>query len=149
MSRFRGQIPHSLDTKGRVSIPSRFREILREKYNEQLLISSREKCLVAYPLQEWEKLEDRLLQLPQFSRDVKDYQRTFLSSAQECPVDGQGRILIPPELRGRAGLKDKVLFVGMLSHFEIWDQAVFEEEHASKRDQIAAMEHALSTQYGI
>lgn len=149
MSRFRGQIPHILDKKGRVSIPARFREVLRERYNEQLLVSHRHRCLVAYPLEEWEKLEDRILQLPQFSKDVKEYQRTFLSAAQECGVDAQGRILIPPELRARVGLKDKVLFVGMLSHFEIWNQTAFEEEHAAKRESIDEMENNLATQYGV
>jgi len=149
MSRFRGQIPHTLDKKGRVSIPARFREILREQYNDQLLISHRQKCLVAYPLEEWEKLEDKILQLPQFSKDVKDYQRTFLSAAQECSVDAQGRILIPPELRARVGLKDRALFVGMLSHFEIWAHAAFQDEHAPKMENISELEHNLFTQFKI
>jgi len=132
-----------------VSIPARFREILREQYNDLLLITHRQKCLVAYPPEEWEKLEDKILQLPQFSKEVKDYQRTFLSAAQECAVDAQGRILIPPELRARVGLKERVLFVGMLSHFEIWDQAAFEEEHAPKMENISELEQSLFTLFKI
>lgn len=149
MSRFRGQIPHTMDRKGRVSIPASFREVLRQRDHQKLVITHADKCLVAYPPDEWEKLEDRILQLPQLSREVKEYQRTFLSAGRDCDLDAQGRVLIPPELRSRVGLGGKVLFVGMLTYFEIWDLAVFEQEHGPKRENIEEMEHRLATQYGI
>ena len=143
MSRFRGQFSHRMDKKGRISIPSRFRETLRNDYDEQLVLSLGEGCVVAYPLEEWERLEDNLQKFPRFSSVVKEYKRVFVSSAQECPLDSQGRILIPPELRDRAGLKDKVLFVGMIDSFELWNREVYMEKYAPMTTKISEIEEQL------
>lgn len=106
---------------------------------------------MAYPFEEWERLEDRLQQFPRFSSVVKEYKRVFVSSAQECPLDSQGRILIPPELRERVGLKDKVLFVGMIDSFEIWNRDVYMDKYASMTAKISEIEeqlHRLSEKNG-
>jgi len=144
MLRFRGQYTHAMDKKGRVSIPVRFRETLRGRYDEQLILSLWHGCLVAYPFEEWEKLEDNVEQLPRFSPVVKDYKRVFISAAQECPLDSQGRILIPPELRTRASLQDKVFFVGMTDHFEIWNRDQYMQKYEPMLEKISEIEEELS-----
>jgi len=144
MSRFRGQFVHTLDKKGRISIPVRFREILRHRYDDQLVLAPSDNCLKAYPVEEWERLEENVLKFPRFSKVVKDYQRLFLSAGQDCPIDPQGRILIPPELRARASLKDKVLFVSMLEHFEIWNRDVYMQRYEQLMDKISDIEDELA-----
>ena len=145
MSRFRGQFSHTMDKKGRVSIPVRFRDTLRTRYDEQLILSVGDGCLVAYPLPEWESLEDKLQQFPKFNGVVKDYKRVFMSTAQECPLDSQGRILVPPELRGRAKLNGKVLFVGMIDYFEIWDHEAYKEKYLPMLENISEIEDKLNS----
>ena len=145
MPSFRGQFSHTLDKKGRVSIPVRFREIIRAQYDDQLVLSPREGgCLRAYPLLEWERLEENLKRFTKFNRTVDNFKRLLFSSAQDCTLDGQGRILVPPELRERAGLKDKVLFVGMMEFFEIWDRDTFSEKYTPTDDTISEMEEELA-----
>jgi len=133
-----------MDSKGRVSIPVRFRDTLRTDYDEQLILSVGEGCLVAYPLEEWEKLEDSLQQFPRFSRVVKDYKRMFVSAAQECPLDSQGRILVPPELRIRASLTDKILFVGMIDYFEVWNRDQYMQKYVPMLEKISEIEEELN-----
>lgn len=117
---FRGRFEHSLDTKGRVSIPSRFREVLAAQFDERLIITNFDGCLWAYPVAEWQKIEERVAALPQFKPEVKALQRVFVSAASECPLDKQGRILIPQTLRDYAGIERDLVFVGMTRRVEIW-----------------------------
>lgn len=117
---FRGRFEHSLDTKGRVSIPSKFREILSTNFDERLIITNFDNCLWAYPCAEWQIIEDRVAALPQFKPEVKALQRVFISAATECPIDKQGRILIPQTLRDYAGITKDLVFVGMTKRIELW-----------------------------
>lgn len=117
---FRGRFEHSIDTKGRVSIPSKFREILSTNFDERLIITNFDDCLWAYPCAEWQKIEERVAALPQFKPEVKALQRVFISAANECPIDRQGRILIPQTLRDYAGINRDLVFVGMTRRIEIW-----------------------------
>lgn len=117
---FRGRFEHSIDTKGRVSIPSKFREILSTNFDERLIITNFDDCLWAYPFAEWQKIEERVAALPQFKPEVKALQRVFISAANECPIDRQGRILIPQTLRDYAGINRDLVFVGMTRRVEIW-----------------------------
>jgi MraZ protein len=145
MQSFRGQFSHTLDKKGRVSIPVRFRDIIRARYDDQLVLSPREGgCLRAYPLLEWERLEENLKRFTKFNRTVDNFKRLLFSSAHDCTLDGQGRILVPPELRERAGLKEKVLFVGMMEFFEVWDRETFFEKYTPTDDTISEMEEELA-----
>lgn len=126
-SAFRGYHSHLIDEKGRLSIPVQFREVLANVYKEQrLILTSLVSCLVAYPLSEWLKIEEQVKSLPQMKPEVRDFQRVFISPAEECGFDRQGRILIPPALR--AGLRKEVVIVGMLTKFEIWAREKFEEK---------------------
>ncbi|HIE32649.1 MAG TPA: division/cell wall cluster transcriptional repressor MraZ [Thermodesulfobacteriaceae bacterium] len=119
---FRGQFRHSLDEKGRLSIPRRFREVLRERYGGGGLVVTRlPECLVAYPWEEWRRLEERLMGLPADLPEVRLYMRYFLGSAEECFPDRQGRILLPAHLREAAGIEREAVLLGLLDRFEIWN----------------------------
>lgn len=117
---FRGRYHHQIDTKGRLSIPSRFREVLSSAYDERVIITNFDQCLWAYPVAEWQELEKKVSALPQFTEEVKAFQRVFISAALESQIDKQGRILIPPSLRDYAGVQKDVVIVGMTKRFEIW-----------------------------
>ena len=125
---FRGNFEHTIDQKGRLSVPSKFREVLRERYDEVLIITRSDGCLVAYPEEEWDRLERKIAELPQLKRNVISVQRYLVSSASECPVDKQGRILIPQYLRSHAGLKKDVILAGMITRIEIWAKEKWEEQ---------------------
>ncbi|MBI5286582.1 MAG: division/cell wall cluster transcriptional repressor MraZ [Deltaproteobacteria bacterium] len=125
---FRGRFKHTIDAKGRLSIPSRFRDVLREKYNdERLIITNLDGCLVAYPFKEWGILEQKASNLSMFKKEVKAFLRFFYSGATECFIDKLGRILIPPVLRDYAKLEKEVVLVGALKKVEIWSKARWEE----------------------
>ena len=142
---FRGRYEHTIDPKGRVSIPSRFRELLVTHYEEEkLIITNCDNALWAYPLKEWRAIEEKVAQLPQFKPEVKTLQRFFIAAAVECLVDKQGRILIPPTLRDYAGLSKDVVLVGMTHRIEIWSterwQKIFsdaERDMGSMGDKLA------------
>jgi len=119
---FRGRFYHQIDAKGRLSVPSRFRETLSSNDDEKLIITNFDDCLWAYPSAEWQQLERKVSALPQFMDEVKALQRVFISAAAECPIDKQGRILIPPSLRDYAGLARDVVVVGMTRRFELWSR---------------------------
>ncbi|SHG11429.1 MraZ protein [Desulfacinum infernum DSM 9756] len=119
--RFRGQSIHRLDDKGRLRIPTKFREILQECYTDGLVLAMRKDHLEAYPPEEWEQIEDKLLRKVALNKDVREFVRYFVSSAVECEFDKQGRILIPALHRERAGINQEVVLVGVLDSFEIWD----------------------------
>ena len=145
MPSFRGQFSHTLDKKGRVSIPVKFREILRAQYDDQLVLSPRESgCIRAYPLLEWERLEENLKRFNKFNKTVVNFKRMLFSSAQDCSIDAQGRILVHPELRERVGLGEKVLFVGMMEFFEIWNRDHFVERFTPTGDVLPEIEDELS-----
>lgn len=132
---FRGRFEHSIDAKGRFSIPSKFREILSSNYDERLIITNFDGCLWAYPVAEWQKVEDKIAALPQFKDEVKWLQRVFISAAVEAPIDKSGRILIPPTLRDYAGIVRDVVLVGMTNRIEVWarDRWVKEFDDAQKK----------------
>lgn len=117
---FRGRFYHGIDTKGRLSIPSKFREALALSYDERLIVTNFDQCLWAYPVAEWQELEKKVGALPQFMDEVKALQRVFISAATECPFDRQGRILLPPSLREYAAIDKNVIIVGMTKRIEIW-----------------------------
>ncbi|MBI2080856.1 MAG: division/cell wall cluster transcriptional repressor MraZ [candidate division NC10 bacterium] len=124
---FRGRYEHSVDDKGRLSIPSRFREILARRRQRMLILTDVDSCVAAYPLDEWRQLEDRIRKQSTLQKDVRAFLRIFYSGATESPMDGQGRILIPPHLRERTGLTREVMIIGVLNKMEIWSKARWEE----------------------
>ena len=118
---FRGRYTHSIDAKGRVSIPSKFREVINGRGQTTLMVTNDlDPCLVVFPMEQWIEEEKRIQSLPNYVSQALQYKRFYISGAQECPLDRQGRILIPPSLREHAQLNREALFVGLLEKFEIW-----------------------------
>ena len=141
---FRGRFEHSVDSKGRVSIPAKFRELLAEKYDDRLILTNFDRCLVAYPYEEWRVLEERVSSLSMVKKEVKAFQRFFISGATECPIDKLGRILIPPTLRDYAQLGRNVVLAGMLRKFEIWSKERWLEEIKRSEVDFEGMGEALA-----
>ena len=125
---FRGQSIHRLDSKGRLRIPSKLREILQNHYTDALIVTTRDKCLVAYPPEFWDTIETKILNFSQVQPEQRNFVRHFISSAEVCEFDKQGRILIPPILRERAKLDGEVLLAGMLTSFEIWNKELWDQQ---------------------
>ncbi|HLG22874.1 MAG TPA: division/cell wall cluster transcriptional repressor MraZ, partial [Candidatus Manganitrophaceae bacterium] len=97
---FLGRFQHAIDSKGRLSIPVKFREVLNSHSNGTVIITTDfDRCLTAYPLQEWNLIAEKVKKLPMMDKGVKNFLRFFYSWASECLLDKQGRILIPPPLR--------------------------------------------------
>lgn len=141
---FRGRFEHTVDPKGRVSIPAKFREILAEKYDDRLIITNFDHCLVAYPFEEWRTVEEKITSLSMVKREVKAFQRFFLSGATECPADKLGRILIPPTLREYALLEKDVVFAGMGKMFEIWSRGRWSEEIKRAEENLEGIRESLA-----
>lgn len=131
---FRGQSIHRLDGKGRLRIPTKFRDVLQNHYTDALVVTMLEGCLVAYPPEVWEKMEAKVLELSQVEPQHRAFVRYFVSSAEECHFDNQGRILVPPILRERAGLEQDVMLAGMLTNFEIWDKGAWDANMAWNKE---------------
>lgn len=139
---FKGRYEHLIDLKGRLSIPSRFRETLNERYDSRLVITTYDNCLIAYPLAEWQKLEEKIALLPEFKKDTKAFLRFFYSSATDCQIDKLGRILIPQTLRDYAKLEKDVVLVGAFRHLEVWSKPLWvqAEAAASQEDIVNTLE---------
>ncbi|MGH7771408.1 MAG: division/cell wall cluster transcriptional repressor MraZ [Candidatus Binatia bacterium] len=137
---FRGSFEHTLDAKGRLSIPSKFREILLGKGDERLIITNfvvdSVKCLDVYPVDEWLRFEEEIRKKPKFDRRVVQFQNYYLSSASECVVDKQGRILIPPGLRQYANLRRDVIVVSALDKFRVWDKEAWKKIFAEAEEKL-------------
>ena len=119
---FRGASAVNLDTKGRLAIPTRYRAELLEQNQGQMVctVDIRQPCLLLYPLQEWEIIEQKLLELSNFDPVQRSLQRVMLGYATECELDSAGRILISGPLRQHAKLEKSIMLVGQLNKFEIW-----------------------------
>ena len=143
---FRGRFEHSIDEKNRLAIPARFRESLVAEGNpEPVIVTNLDQCLCAYPLREWERVERLCQSLPQFDANVLAFQRYFLSSATECPIDKAGRITIPPTLRDFARLRHDCIILGNLNKFEIWSKERWDLAFAGMADGFERMTTAINT----
>jgi MraZ protein len=141
---FRGRFEHTIDDKGRTSIPSKFREILATNYDERLILTNFDDCLWAYPVVEWQVIENKVAALPQFKEEVKALQRVFISAATECPIDKQGRIIIPPTLRDYAALDKDIILVGMTRRIEIWSKTRWLAEFDKSQKELSTMAGQLA-----
>jgi MraZ protein len=127
---FRGRYPLTIDPKGRLSIPAKFRDLIRNEYDGKLIVAPdrADTCLQVYPLAEWERLEERLRQMSSFNSDTRRLSRLFFSFARETALDAAGRILIPQDTREQAGLRrDVTIVAGGDRHFEVWDRGRLED----------------------
>ena len=129
---FRGECSLSLDAKGRLAVPSRYRDRLAESCAGKLIvtISLLERCLAVYPFPAWQRIEEKLNELPALDTKAQAISHLLIGHASECDMDAHGRILVPPSLREFAGLDKRVKMVGRISKFELWDEAAW----AARRD---------------
>ncbi|HXN06249.1 MAG TPA: division/cell wall cluster transcriptional repressor MraZ [Nitrospiria bacterium] len=129
---FIGQFEYNLDEKGRVSIPGKFREKLPPRKKETTLVVARDldHCLAVYPEDAWLKVAEKIQNLPRVEEDVQRFVRFFFSTAEECPLDKQGRILLSPELRRYAALEREIIFLGNFHKFEIWNRESWRAQEA-------------------
>jgi len=152
MTMFRGCYEHTMDAKGRLSLPSHFREVLTQRADpghsgdaESLIITTGiERCLVAYPPAEWRAFENRLAGLSQFDPAVVQLKRIYVAGATECPIDKNGRLVVPPMLREYAELEAETVWAGMVTTLEIWAKERWTEQQAASRQDRTAIAHALT-----
>ncbi len=128
---FRGEFQHTIDTKGRLIIPNKFRTSLGERF---VATKGLEKCLFVYPMPEWHKWEEKLMSLPTTNADARALVRFFVSGATECELDKQGRILLPANLRTYAELEKDVVVIGLVSKVEIWSKERWEKYNSDIED---------------
>ncbi|RJR48540.1 MAG: division/cell wall cluster transcriptional repressor MraZ, partial [Desulfobacteraceae bacterium] len=140
---FRGRSKHTLDEKGRLAIPARFKDGLNVRGIQSIVITNHFNCLWAFANDDWKQIEEKAADLSLFDQAVNTYRRYFISGAQECLIK-QGRITIPPDLREIAGLKKEVVLVGGLKLFEIWDREKWEEEFERAKMSFPQVGKALS-----
>ena len=131
---FMGEYSHTIDAKGRLIIPAKFREGLGDKF---IVSKGFDGCLQANDLTTWAGIQEKLKELPQFNKKTREIRRFFNGGAVEVEVDKQGRILIPAELRDHAGLKKNVSLVGTGSSVEIWDSDKWSGAEPENIDEIA------------
>ena len=125
---FQGASSLSLDAKGRLSVPTRHRDVLLATASGQLTITKHPHgCLMVFPRPEWEKFRERIAQLPM---SAQWWKRIFLGNAMDVELDGTGRVLVSPELRAAAALTRETMLLGMGDHFELWDKARYEAQEA-------------------
>jgi len=134
MAVFIGDFTYSIDSKGRINIPAKFRQNLSPEANGTFVLTPGfETCISVYPLDEWKKTEDRLKRLNPFKEKHRKFIRLMLSNVAEFQMDRQGRIPIPPELIKFAMLDKEVRIIGMLNRFEIWNPKVYEQYQAESQ----------------
>ena len=136
---FRGRYQHTVDPKGRVSIPAKYRDLLAQYDGATLVVVPNESALEVHPLDEWERIEARIGEKSMFDADLRKIGRLYISRAREVELDGAGRILLPPESRTQAGLARDVTLMGPgRKFFEIWDRSRFEEYERTNGDGLPA-----------
>lgn len=126
---FRGATKITLDEKGRMVMPTRYREQIVERAQGKVVVTvdSRDRCLLIYPLPEWELIESRLMKLPTLNEEARRLQRLMVGHADDVELDGHGRILLSPELRQFASLERHGMLIGQGGRFELWNEPAWAE----------------------
>lgn len=140
---FRGVNTLALDAKGRLAVPTRYRDRLSERCDGQLVVTvDRDHCLLLYPLPDWEEIERKLVKLPSLNKQARRLQRLLVGHATELELDSHGRVLLPAPLREFAGLERRVVMIGQGNKFELWNEDTWNERRDTWLD--AADEDELS-----
>lgn len=121
---FMGEYNHTVDTKGRLIVPSKFRELLGEEF---VVTKGLDGCLFVYSAEEWKVIEAKFREVSQFSKEARKFARFFFAGAVTCEVDKQGRVLLPAVLREFAGIEKEVVLAGVVNHIEIWSKDRWQE----------------------
>jgi MraZ protein len=126
---FRGANKLTLDVKGRLVMPTRYRDRLQELCGGKLVITvDRDQCLLIYPLPDWEEIERKLMRLSSFDPLTRRLQRLMVGNATDLELDGHGRLLLPPKLREFGLLTRDAMLIGQGLHFELWDEARWNDQ---------------------
>jgi MraZ protein len=128
---FIGEYQHSLDSKNRIIVPSKLRDSLGDRF---IISKGLDGCLYAYPIDEWQKFEEKLKNLPLTNKDARAFVRFFVAGATEVETDKQGRGLIPANLREYAGIEKEIVTIGALNKVEIWSKERWESYNESDID---------------
>jgi MraZ protein len=128
---FMGEYHHTIDLKGRMIVPSKFREGLGESF---VLTRGLDQCLFGYPMSEWKLIEDKLKALPLTKKDARAFTRFFFSGATECELDKQGRINIATPLLQYAKLEKECVVIGVSNRIELWSKSIWENYVAEQED---------------
>jgi MraZ protein len=126
---FRGSSFHTIDPKGRIIIPARFRDVIKAGGADGIMVTGWDSCLFAYPHDKWGELEQKVLHSPEKSEAMRRFQRLFIGGAHDCKCDAQGRVLIPPMLKQYAKLEKDIVLVGVLYRFEIMSRDIWDKEN--------------------
>ena len=147
---FRGRYEHTMTKTGRVSIPSKFREVLRKNNSDDtFVITNFDSYLIAYPMREWSELERKLSKISLTDSEATSSIRYLMGNAVDCPIDNQGRVLIPQSLRLHAGIETEVVLVGMLKKIEIWSRETWEKENGSGAFENFKQSREVLAKYGL
>ncbi|MCI8635826.1 MAG: division/cell wall cluster transcriptional repressor MraZ [Eubacterium sp.] len=142
---FIGEYNHTIDAKGRLIVPSKFRELLGSEF---VVTKGLDGCLFVYPNEEWVTIEEKFKSIPLTTKDARKFSRFFFAGATSCEVDRQGRILLPQVLREYADLQKEVVLAGVLSRIEIWNRDRWQDANTyDDMDEIA--EHMAQLGLGI
>jgi MraZ protein len=126
---FRGATKVTLDAKGRLAIPTRYRERIAARCDGRIVVTvDKDHCLLVYPLPDWEELERKLVRLPSMNKAARNIVRIMVGYATEVDMDGSGRILVSKELREFASLEKQAMLIGQGNKFELWDEATWNEK---------------------
>ena len=126
---FRGATKVTLDAKGRMAIPTRYRERLAARCDGQIIVTvDKDHCLLVYPLPDWEELERKLVRLPSMNKAARRLVRIMVGYATEVEADASGRILVSKELREFAGLDKHAVLIGQGNKFELWDEQTWNDK---------------------
>ena len=123
---FMGEYRHTVDPKGRLIVPSKFRELLGTEF---VVTRGLDGCLFVFPMKEWENYEEKLKQLPMTNKNARSFVRFLTAGATSCEFDKQGRVLIPATLRKFAGIEKDVVLAGLLNRIEIWSEEKWNENN--------------------
>jgi len=141
---FRGSYEHTIDSKGRVSLPAQFRSLL-PKDNERLVITNYiPSHLWAFTYERWIKLEEKLASFPLTDPDIRSFKHFFVAGAHDVSVDKLGRVLVPPRLREYAHLNKDVVFVGSITHIEIWDKETWKPTFTTSESNVEQVARKLA-----
>ncbi|MBF0117905.1 MAG: division/cell wall cluster transcriptional repressor MraZ [Desulfobacterales bacterium] len=126
---FRGSSFHTIDKKGRIVIPTRFKDSIKTPSGDGVIVTAWDECLYSYSFERWYEIEAKILSIAETNDYMRRIKRFLIGHASECFCDSQGRILIPPSLRMYAKLEKNIALVGVLDHFEIWSSEILEKEN--------------------
>jgi MraZ protein len=146
---FRGHCHHTIDQKGRVSFPARFRELLEAQGNTRMIMTASvlDPCLDLYPVSAWEQVEREFVQNSTLNETAVRYRRIYVSRAADVELDKTGRLLVPQDLRGHAGLEHDVLWVGSLTKVELWSKANWERYLTQTPEELEQFKRSIQERY--